>query len=587
MTERIFGNRYRVLGKIGEGGMATVYQAEDTLLERVVAVKVLREQYAIDPSFLERFKQEARAAAGIAHQNIVSVYDVGTDQGFHYIVMEYVDGTSLKDLITQGAPFSASRAISLILQVLSALSFAHQKGIVHRDIKPQNILVSPDGHVKVTDFGIARAATSGQLTETGTVLGTVHYCSPEQAQGRSVGVGSDLYSAAIVVYEMLTGRLPFEGDGALAVALKHLQEEPVEPSQLNPRVPPQLDAIVLKAMAKDPADRYTSAEEMRQALLSYQRFSDQLTSQFAPVTQPRAKGTAGRTPGRGTSKSTGKSGSRWVTVVLGLLIIGALLGWIPLGNRIYDELFAVGGVSPSPTVAPTVQPAEVPSLVGMSYSDAERQLKALGLNIGVSGEEHSDQYEALEIIRQTVEQGQRLPPGSVVNVVVSMGPEEVRVPDVVQQEVGRAKQQLEGLGLKAGVSEDWRNEVVAGVVYHQEPAANERVRKGTTVNLLVSKGPEPTPTPRPVPTQPSVQPTATPKRTITVPNVVGLSEEAAQRLIETSGLRTTYPNRQSVDEVADKDYYYSVPIGHVLSQQPVAGTEAQPYETVYIAVRED
>ncbi len=574
------GNRYRVLDKIGEGGMATVYQAEDTLLERVVAVKVLREQYASDPSFLARFKQEARAAAGLAHQNIVSVYDVGTDGGHHYIVMEYVEGSSLKQLISQGAPFTIPRATSITMQILAALGFSHQKGIVHRDIKPQNILVTPDGMVKVTDFGIARAAASGQLTETGTVLGTVHYCSPEQAQGRGVTAASDLYSVGVVLYEMLTGRLPFEGEGALAVALKHLQEEPVAPSRLNPRVPPQVDSIVLKAMAKDPAQRYLSADQMRQQLLSYQQFSDQMTSQLAPVKQPVAR----------RDRQPVAKGPRadWLTALLVVLIAAAVIGWIPLGNRLYEVFSYPAGANPAPTPSASGR-VVVPNLVGVPLSAAQKQLDSLGLGIRIVGEEYSDQYEMLSIIRQSVEPGVEVDRNAAVDVVVSWGPQEVVVPNVMQKDLAQAREQLEHLGLQVNVVEEWHGGVKSGLVFLQDPAAGKRVPRQTIVTLRVSKGPEPTAVPPPItPVTPiGPVPTNTPKATVTVPNVVKLPADEAQRRIEAAKLRTTYINWQTANDVADKDYFYSVPVGCVLSQTPPAGTEVQPFETVYIAARKN
>lgn len=576
MTLATLGNRYRLLDKIGEGGMATVYRAEDTLLERLVAVKVLREQYAGDPSFLARFKQEARAAAGLAHQNIVSVYDVGSDQGNQYIVMEYVEGASLKQLILQGAPFPIPRVIGLSMQILAALSFAHQKGLIHRDIKPQNVLVTPDGQVKVTDFGIARAAASGQLTETGTVLGTVYYCSPEQAQGKAVTPASDIYSVGVVLFEMLTGRLPFEGEGPLAVALKHLQEEPVEPSRLNARVPSQLDAIVLRALAKEPSERYSSAEEMRQALLRYQQFSDQMTSQFAPV----AKSTAVK---KLPVEARRRGGFDWLTALLVLMILAALIGWVPLGNRLYETFFVPGGgVQPAPTT--TTGPVSVPPLVGLSPTEARRQLEGLGLRLGDVREEYSDEHEQLTIMSQSVEAGEEVPPGSAVDVVVSKGPESVTMPNVIHEEVGRARERLEQLGLKVDVVEEWHAGVRSGLVFHQDPPADKLVSKSSLVTVRVSKGVEPTP----VPTQASgPQPTKTPKSTITVPSVVGLPADEAQRRIEAAGLRTTYINWQEASDVADRDYYYRIPVGHVLSQTPAPGTEVQPLEIVYIAARKN
>jgi eukaryotic-like serine/threonine-protein kinase len=262
VEELVFGRRYRVIEKVGSGGMAEVYKAVDEVLGRTVAVKVLHPRYAADPSFVARFRQEAQAAANLSHPGIVNIYDWGRDDETYYIVMEYVHGTDLKVLVGQQGALDPMKAAQYASQVCAALAVAHGYDIIHRDIKPHNIVLAPDGTVKVMDFGIARAGNT-TMTQTGSVLGTAHYVSPEQAQGRPLGPGSDLYSLGIVLYELTTGQLPFDADTPVAVALKQVNEEPVPPRQINPDIPPALEAVIMRALQKDPATRYSSAEEMR------------------------------------------------------------------------------------------------------------------------------------------------------------------------------------------------------------------------------------------------------------------------------------------------------------------------------------
>ena len=290
---RLFDGRYQLHGRLGAGGMATVYLAEDTSLHRKVAIKVLAERYAEDEQFVERFRREAQSAAGLNHPNIVAIYDRGVAEGTYYIAMEYLDGPTLKDVIDERGGLEPNRAIGFATQILAALRFAHNHGVVHRDIKPHNVVVSPDGRLKVTDFGIARAGAS-QMTEVGSIVGTAQYLSPEQARGEVVGPPSDLYSVGIVLYEMLTGRVPFEGDSAVAIAMKHLSEEPVPPSVYAPGTPPALEQVVLRALAKDAGDRYQTAEEMSADLDRARRgvALSPRTEQMTRVIPPVAHGAA-------------------------------------------------------------------------------------------------------------------------------------------------------------------------------------------------------------------------------------------------------------------------------------------------------
>lgn len=583
----ILNNRYRILGLVGEGGMAKVYKAEDRLLERAVAVKVLREQYASDQAFVERFRQEARSAAGLAHPNIVSVYDVGIDGNWNYIVMEYVEGPSLKDLILQGAPFTNVRAVDIGLQILSALSFAHEKGIVHRDIKPQNILISSNGTAKVTDFGIARAATGAQLTETGVVLGTVHYFSPEQARGDTATPASDIYAIGVVLYEMLTGRLPFQGDSTLAIALKHVQEQPQPPSKINPRIPPSIENIIVKAMAKEPAARYPSAEVMKQALTNYRQMGEQMTAPVSmiPATSPVQGKSVSVTPIGISRIDQKKRGIDWFLITLAVLILGFVIASIPVAAKVYELYFnpvlgaaaPAGTPTPAPTpVAPTatattVPRVVVPEVVAMLYADARKKLEGENLQIRIVEERPDDKHEPMTVLSQSAKPGTEVPAGYVVDVVVSKGPERVAVPGVIGEVLNAAVSQLKAARLEVEVKEEYSDSAAAGVIMDQKPQAGARVPIGSKVEITMSKG------------RSSGSET---RNRIVVPPLVGLPEAEARKRIDSVGLINTYANYQGPGDIPDSELQ-KVPPGYVLSQQPPPGTVIEPGQdrNVYLAVR--
>mgnify|MGYP005841846751 CR=1 FL=1 len=371
-----FNQRYRLLGPLGEGGMAVVYRAEDTLLGRPVAVKVLREQLARDESFLSRFQAEARAAASLSHEHIVAIYDVGYDAGHHYIVMEYVDGPTLKELIAKSAPFPVGRAVEIAAQVLSALDHAHRRGIVHRDVKPHNVLLTADGRAKVTDFGIARLATAAALTQTGEVFGTAYYLAPERASGREATAAADVYAVGILLYEMLTGRLPYTGDSPVEVALKHLQQEPTPPRRLNPAVPAGLEDVVLRAMAKDPAQRFGSAAEMHQTLLAYERAAADTTAALTPGARRTAAAVAGiggyAAQAAAPARKPGARGFNWLMALLFLATLTLLALLFPVGRLFYDAYLGPllaqppsatvpAATSATPTHTPTLTPTPSPT----------------------------------------------------------------------------------------------------------------------------------------------------------------------------------------------------------------------------------
>ena len=615
MREAVLNQRYRLLDKVGEGGMAEVFRAEDTLLERTVAVKLLREQYAADPDFLARFEQEARSAAKVGHPNIVSVYDVGSDGRAYYIVMEYVEGPNLKTLIRESAPLGVARAVDIAVQVLTALNFAHQKGLIHRDVKPQNILLGPDRQVKVADFGIARAANTPQLTSTGVVLATVQYCSPEQAMGKAATAASDIYSVGVVLYEMLTGALPFEAESPVAVALKHIQETPRPPRELNPLVPRQLEAIVLQALAKEPERRFQTSADMRQALRTYQQFGEEATAVFRPATPapptaaPASQGSAA--PARG--RSTPSRGVDWLAVILGVLVFFLVAGAVPLALQVYNlymerrpSFTPIGApvkVQPAPTFTPALPPTQtpvpptatsapptptpvptvvVPRLIGKPYEQAERELSNAGLSARIAGERFSSTYEPMVVILQSPPPDFAVLPGTMVEVVVSRGPEKVLVESVVGRPSSEAKAELEAAGFKVEMGEQWSDQVPRGAVAAQKPEGYELALRGSVVTLLVSKGPPP---PTPVPTV--VRPPE--GNWAWVPDVVGLPEAEARRRVELAGLTNTYANYQGESDVpADlRPFFHSIRPGHVLSTLPHAGEKVPKGTIVNIAVRRE
>ncbi len=421
--EQVLSGRYRVLRKIGGGGMADVYLCEDLSLGRRVALKVLLQRFLDDPNFVERFRREAKAAAGLNQANLVSIFDWGEVDGTYFIVMEYVEGETLKDLVRRQGRLGGSEAVRISLQLLAALEFAHRTGIVHRDIKPQNVMLDRDGNVKVMDFGIARAADSG-MTEAGSILGTAQYLAPEQARGQRVDERSDLYSVGIVLYEMLTGTVPFKGDSAVTVALKHVNEMAPEPAQLVPGMPYALNQIVLKAIAKDPGQRYQTAEQFARDLRSAQVGGPVAAAAFDPGAEATrlmdagAVGAAGATSvmtGGPLAQSTGDRGRRrrrwpWVLVIVLLLLV--------IAATAYGLMRAMGGGS-----------VAVPTVVGKSQAAAVAKLEEAGFKAGVQ-DEFSDKYDEGDVSRQAPVGGTKLRKGDTVDIWVSKGSETVTLEDL-------------------------------------------------------------------------------------------------------------------------------------------------------------
>jgi beta-lactam-binding protein with PASTA domain/predicted Ser/Thr protein kinase len=512
--------RYRVRDRLGSGGMADVYAAEDTHLGREVALKMLHRRFARDESFVERFKREASAAGQLQHPNIVGVFDRGEYDGTYYIAMERLRGDSLRDLIDREAPLAQDRAIDLGIQILEAAGFAHRRGVIHRDFKPHNVIVGPTDDAKVTDFGIARAGAS-EMTETGSIMGTAQYLSPEQAQGHGVTAASDIYSIGVVMYEMLTGRVPFEGDSAVAVAVKHLSEEPPALRELRPDVHPVLEAAVMRALAKDPAQRYSSAEDFIAALIA---------ARAAIGEGDGSGGTAvfGAVPPPGTPPEEEKR-RRWPWFALGLLaLIGAgLLLWL---------LLTGGGV-------------QVPDVVGKRLGDASSTLARAGLQVRV--ERRNDDAPAGEVIDQDPDAGDEADRGSAVELTVSSGPAMRTVPDVRGEPERRAVRILSKARFRVETEERASPTVRAGLAIDTVPRPGTELRVGSRVRLLVSTGP----------------------RQVEVPNVVGLTRDSAVSRLDSAGLGV------NVEQVESQE-----PEDEVVGQAPGAGTTVDEGSRVTIRV---
>jgi eukaryotic-like serine/threonine-protein kinase len=493
MTQpRLLGRRYELDGIVGRGGMAEVFRARDIRLDRVVAVKTLREDLARDATFQARFRREAQSAASLNHPSIVAVYDTGEDDDgpshVPYIVMEYVDGRTLRDLLRDDRRLLPERALEITDGVLRALDYSHRNGIVHRDIKPGNVMLTRNGEVKVMDFGIARAVSDAQatMTQTAQVIGTAQYLSPEQARGERVDARSDLYSTGCLLYELLTGRPPFLGDSPVAIAYQHVRENPVPPSRLDPEIPAWADSIVLRAMAKDPADRYQSAADMRTDI--------QRALSGVPVAAPRTMGyaTTQRMGGTGATMAAGPTraipgyeygpedegytegggGGRrrtWLLWAAGAVLVLAVLGGVA-----YAFFGGSGGVA-------------VPQVTGLSQSQAVNQVKKAGLDPKVVDRASSSVNKGI-VIGTNPANGSLVAKGTTVTLTVSSGPPKVAVPNVLHQSADTARNELQNKGFQVKETTDQNSTAPPNTVVGQNPAAGTMAAQGATVTLSVSPG---------------------------------------------------------------------------------------------------
>jgi beta-lactam-binding protein with PASTA domain len=490
LPDQVLDGRYRLIERIGSGGMADVWRAHDSQLGRDVAIKVLHENFARDKEFVERFRREASSAAGLQHPNVVSVFDRGEYEDTYFIAMELVDGSSLRDLINRG--LEPSEAVEVTRQVLSAASFAHSKGIVHRDLKPLNVLIDREGRIRVTDFGIASAGGS-EITRTGSVMGTAQYISPEQAQGMPVTGASDIYSIGIMLFEMLTGHVPFDGDNAVAIAMKQVAEEPPLPSSINPAVGPALDAVVMRSLAKDPAQRFSSAQEMIAALDSAEADPEKggHTRRFAAMVAEDQEDRPRRWP--------------WIALLIALLIAGGALAYFLTPPDLVD----------------------VPDVSGKSEAQATLDLRDAGFNVDTV-QRQNDGVPDGTVIDSDPSAGEQADKGSTVTIFVSTGPGTVAVPRVTGLPVADAKAKLKESGFNSEVSKQASKSVDAGTVINTDPGQGTNLQAGETVTLIVSTG----------------------VATETVPNVVGLSRQDAASQLRGLGFVV---EQRAEDSDADKD----------------------------------
>ena len=499
MMENVkLNERYRLLTCIGSGGMAVVYQGVDMLLERRVAVKVLRQRFASDPEFLERFQREARAAANLDHPNIVTVFDVGRDDDRHYIVMEYVDGQDLKTVIRRKERLGVAEALDITAQVAAGVGHAHKAGVIHRDIKPQNVLITQAGRAKVVDFGIARALSESGLTDSDTVWGSPIYFAPEQAAGDPPTPASDVYSIGVMMYEMLTGSPPFQAESPTALAMKHLREEPAPLTVQNPQVPPRLEWIVRKLLSKEPSARYRTAEQLVHVLEEYRLQVEQPTG-WQPVTAtptPSDSGegqpSSGNKPMTVQKKSFGSEALAWV---LGTIALVAVVGLIPLWWLVYRSYAALPPGPPAGTPTPLVTRTQetamvtVPSVVDRPVDEARSLLRRTGLELEISEQREASGVEEGIVIEQAPRSGEDAPIDSTVSVVVSGPGRELTMPDVTGRPADEMQSGLESLGLNVVIEETWSSDP-EGQVVAQQPDAESQIRSGSTVTLTVSSGSE-------------------------------------------------------------------------------------------------
>ncbi len=531
-------NRYELLEKIGDGGMAIVYKARCTLLDRIVAVKILKEEYARDANLLQKFKSEAQAAARLSHPNIVNVFDVGEDNGANFIVMEYVEGTNLKEYIQQTGPLSPDEAVRIALMICDGLTRAHEKGLIHRDIKPHNILLTRDGTAKVADFGIARAANSVTITYSGDMVGSVHYVSPEQARGEPVNTTSDIYSLGCVLYEMVTGRVPFDADSPVTVALKHIHESPVPPSVINDAVSRGLEEVIMTAMDKKPIYRYQSAKEMKQALagalntknggfFKKKRRHDK-TLVMPPVT------------GEEDYEVARKKKMKPMGYVIILAVILGITAGLLYGMR--GTLFG--------------QEVQVPNVKGESYEAAADILSEKGLKLKVVNRIHSE-VEKDHIISQRPDANETVKKGREIEVVLSLGMEMVKVPNVEGETLEDATFILKNEGLELGeVSKVNDADTPEGIVVTQSPKRGKSVPVGERVDVTISSG-------------------AGEVTQLNMPNLIGMSLADARDKLQSDGLEL-----YRIDQKASDEYY----AGEIIDQSIPAGERVKKGDKVSVVV---
>lgn len=588
----LLGERYEIIEKIGAGGMSVVYKAKDTRLQRFVAIKELREEFVQDEEFVSKFRKEALSAASLSHPNIVGIYDVGSDHEIHYIVMEYVEGKTLKQVIAEEGPFDAKTVLELGAQMVSALKHAHQKKIIHRDIKPQNILMTHDGTLKVTDFGIAKAVDSSTIVATGNAIGSVHYFSPEQAKGKYVNESSDLYSCGIVLFELATKKLPFEADSHISIALKHINEEIPKPSSINPEIPENLENLILKATSKNQVDRYQNADEMLRDMrgilqnpnyvVKNNTLAERTILLSASETQLLRDGDKDMHY-RNSSQDL-ESNQNQDTVTSETSIFETETMNEPEKEEevstFYKVLVSIGGVLATLAVVIMITLAcvnwipslsksySVPNVINMTLEQAQTTLKDNNLKHSII-QVVSDEVEAGTVLEQSPVAGTAVKKNTVIELSVAVAADDetgdteetdsemIEVPDVMRIDADRAQEILEKAGLFVkDITSEYSDEVMEGMVISQTPVARGKVAKGTGVTLVISKGQEKA-------------------AMTTVPNLIGQTVEEATASLKASNLSMG----KQKEEYSDR---YEA--GVIMRQGVSAGTSVEEGSTVGITV---
>ncbi|MDD7733168.1 MAG: Stk1 family PASTA domain-containing Ser/Thr kinase [Firmicutes bacterium] len=560
MDQVLLNNRYRILQRIGVGGMAYVYEAEDILLKRKVAVKVLKNQYIEDEEFVRKFENEALAAASLSHPNIVNIYDVGSEeiqgQKYHYIVMELIEGSTLKDAIAAQGQMDSTVVARIGSQIAMALQCAHDHNLVHRDIKPANILIMKSGDIKVADFGIARISSASTVTYTNSILGTVHYISPEQAKGRFTDFKSDIYSLGVVMYEMATGQVPFDADNSVGIAIKHIQESPVPPIDLNPDLSPALNRIILTCMEKNPEDRYASASDLVGDLKNFRSLSNRDTVYMkTPPPMPNYRSEDHKlarkkhrevvyesNPSHPVEEEEKKSGFPWFALVLvAVAIATVLLVTTILGGQNANRLEA--------------SQTRVPSVINLSVDEAMDLLKNNDLLGEVVERTYDDKTDEGLVMEQSIKSGTTVDKGTKVELKVSQGKNTLPIPDVTGSSQEDAASTLTNAGFTMGqnIFEN-SDEVEKGHIIRTEPRANERLEQGGRVNLVVSDGPE--------------------EKTSKVPVLIGADQNKANQLLQEAELK--------LGSIEPRESSY--PSGIVIEQSIKAGEEVPTSTTINLVI---
>lgn len=555
MIGTVLGNRYEIIEKIGEGGMAYVYKARCRLLNRNVAIKVLREEFVNDEEFVKKFRRESQAAASLSHPNIVNVYDVGVEEiqgrSIHYIVMEYIKGKTLKEIIREKGKLSVDETLDYSMQIAEALEHAHKNHIVHRDIKPHNIMITDDGRVKVTDFGIARAATTSTVTNSTNVIGSVHYFSPEQARGGYTDEKSDIYSLGIVMYEMITGKVPYEGDSPISVALKHIEGEIQPPREVDSTVPVGLEKVIMKCVQKNQFDRYKSARDLlydlnRLKFSGVENLMDNTTmvespTQIMPKIENEDVEHMKKQKAKKKAKNKGNGGLK--PVLLAILLAFIVTGSIALGFFKLKDFFIVAE-------------AIVPDLVGMHVDDAEVELEKDGLKLKIDKEIFSSEFDEGEIVSQNVKAGEKVKKGFTIGVTVSKGSELVKVPNLINRNITEIDAILSEYNLVEGeVKYQYSDTVEPNIIMNQSPEPYTEVEIGTKIDIVVSKGPE--------------------NKPVLMPKLVGLKVKDAENALKAFNL-----NRGQKIEKPSDEY----PEGYVIWQSVEPGVAVEPNTSVDIHV---